>query len=291
MTSIEASVLNRLRDVRGLRRLAALEIGDGARDLEHAMIGPRRQRELRHRGRMITLRVGREPAEAPHIARAHVRVGTHALPALEPVALNRPRSLHPRARSRRSSPAAPARRGPATQRPGPRDGCRSGPAADPRFVPGSATMRCGEAVTLAHRIAAAAAGARIHRRRQHEPRGIREADGRAAERDHPVLERLSQHLEDVAPELRKLVEKEHAALREAHLAGPGRRAAADEARIADRVMRRAEGTRGTAKPGPAPAARRPSAPRSFRALRRARGREGFPATGARAWSCRRRADR
>ena len=56
----------------------------------------------------------------------------------------------------------------------------------------------------------------------------------------PFFERLPQHLEHVAAELEHLVEKEHAVMREAHLARPRLRAAADQRRVRDRVMRRAE---------------------------------------------------
>ena len=55
------------------------------------------------------------------------------------------------------------------------------------------------------------------------------------------LERLPQHLEDVAAELEHLVEEQDAMVREAHLAGTRVRAAADERGVGDGVVRRAEG--------------------------------------------------
>ena len=61
-----------------------------------------------------------------------------------------------------------------------------------------------------------------------------------AMRTRSFLERLAQHLEHAAAELRHLVEKEHAVMRQADLAGPGVLPAADERDIRDRVMRRAE---------------------------------------------------
>src|SRR5262249_44242243 len=79
---------------------------------------------------------------------------------------------------------------------------------------------------------------------------VRRADDEGARRKprprlHPrdadpaVFERLAKRLGGVAPELRKLVEEEHAVVREAHLAGARRFAAADEPGFADGVMRRA----------------------------------------------------
>src|SRR5436190_20995853 len=47
---IQAAVLNRLADVFRLQVRRALEVGDGAGDLENPMIGPRRQREAGDRG-------------------------------------------------------------------------------------------------------------------------------------------------------------------------------------------------------------------------------------------------
>src|SRR2546426_2237312 len=44
----------------------------------------------------------------------------------------------------------------------------------------------------------------------------------------------------VLPELRQLVEEQHATVREAHFPGPRERAAADQPRIRDRVVRGAE---------------------------------------------------
>ena len=59
----------------------------------------------------------------------------------------------------------------------------------------------------------------------------------------PVLERLAHRVESVARELEHLIEKEHAEVRKADLSGPRRRAAADESRGGNRVMRRAKRAR------------------------------------------------
>ena len=62
----------------------------------------------------------------------------------------------------------------------------------------------------------------------------------AHDRDAAVLERLAQRLERGARELRELVEEQDAVVGQAGLAGRRDRAAADEARRGDVVVRRAE---------------------------------------------------
>ena len=96
-----------------------------------------------------------------------------------------------------------------------------------------------------------AAGARIHRRDQHDLRRIGHVVAGARDVDHAVLQRLAQHLEHVAPELGKFVEKQHPVVREGELARPSHRAAADQSRVGHGVVRRAEGPRGQSGPGPA----------------------------------------
>jgi hypothetical protein len=53
----------------------------------------------------------------------------------------------------------------------------------------------------------------------------------------PVLERLAQGLEDVASELRPFIEKEHAVVRQRHLARQRHPAPTDQAQVRDRLMR------------------------------------------------------
>ncbi len=90
------------------------------------------------------------------------------------------------------------------------------------------------------RIAEPAARTGIHRRCQHEARWIREAHCGARDRYDAVLHRLAQHLEHVLAELGQLVQKQHAAVREADFARPRIRPAPDQPGVGDRVMRRAE---------------------------------------------------
>ena len=74
------------------------------------------------------------------------------------------------------------------------------------------------AATAAQRVAAKAAGARVHRGDQHEMRRIRDAPAAPRDRDPAVLERLAEAFEHVAAELGELVEKEDAVVRERELA-------------------------------------------------------------------------
>src|SRR5215470_3292612 len=85
----------------------------------------------------------------------------------------------------------------------------------------------------------AAARAGVHGRDELEPRGEAERAARAGDGDAAFLERLPQHLEDVASELGDLVEEEHAVVGEAHLAGSRHGPAADERDVARRVVGRA----------------------------------------------------
>ena len=97
---------------------------------------------------------------------------------------------------------------------------------------------------------AAPAGARVGGRDQHEAAGQPLPGARPGDRDRAGLQRRPQRLERVAAELAELVEEEDAAMGERRLARARRVAAADQARRADRVVRRAE------RPAARPAGRR-----------------------------------
>ena len=59
-----------------------------------------------------------------------------------------------------------------------------------------------------------------------------------------VFERLAHHFENVARKLRQLIEEEQAVVREGNFTGTRNDAAANEARVGDCVMWRAEGPLG-----------------------------------------------
>ena len=75
------------------------------------------------------------------------------------------------------------------------------------------------APALGRRIPACSAGTKVHRRHELKPRRKDRLPLDPGDADHAVLERLAQSLERRAWELRELVEKEDAAMREARLTG------------------------------------------------------------------------
>ena len=85
------------------------------------------------------------------------------------------------------------------------------------------------------------AGTGIHRGDQLEARRIFHLQRGARDRHHAAFERLAQALEHAAIELGQFIEKQHAAMRETHLAGPRLRTAADDGAGGRGVMWRAEG--------------------------------------------------
>ena len=72
------------------------------------------------------------------------------------------------------------------------------------------------------------AGAGVHGTHEHEGCRVGHAHGSPGYRDHPVLQRLAEHLQDAPFELRKLVQEEHAVVGEADLPGTGDRSSAYE---------------------------------------------------------------
>ena len=148
------------------------------------------------------------------------------------------------------------------------------------------------AAARADRVAAEPARARVGGRDQREARRERHrARPRASTTTRAVLDRLAQRLDRVAAELGQLVEEQHAAVREARLAGPQHgRAAAEQPGRADRVVRRSE----RAALGAALAGQQPRHGMQLRGLERLVTRErraGSRRAGERASSCRRPASR
>src|SRR5258708_37053867 len=88
--------------------------------------------------------------------------------------------------------------------------------------PGDATNRAldlqSSATTFARRIIPESTRARVHRRGQHERSWKRERHRRAADRDFLIFDRLAQDFEDAAIELRQLIKKQNALMRERNFA-------------------------------------------------------------------------
>jgi len=102
------AVLQRLGDVRGVDEVGAFEVGDGAADLQHAVIAARREVELAHRRVEDLLAARCELAEGCHVAGGHVRI-TGGLASSEAPVLNRTRRHHAGAHISRAFPVACAR--------------------------------------------------------------------------------------------------------------------------------------------------------------------------------------
>ena len=67
-------------------------------------------------------------------------------------------------------------------------------------------------------ISIISAWTRIHRRYQNDTRGKRQRRIRTRHRNLAILDRLAQHLKCLLAELRQFIQKEHAVMRECHLA-------------------------------------------------------------------------
>ena len=110
-------------------------------------------------------------------------------------------------------------------------------ARHPRRV---AQTLCGATATRSRGVARVAAGTGIHRREQLKARRIAQPAARPCQGDFTGLQRLAQHVESVSRELGQFVEKEHAAVGQGNLAGPGNRATPDQGGRAGAVMGRSK---------------------------------------------------
>ena len=266
--------------------LDAGQVGDRARHLEHAVIGARRQTQPRDR--LLEQRLALRIRRAVTVDLARRRAARWACPAARAA---RARAAATRARIACGGLAAGVLRirssctgrrhldlqvDAVEQRPG-----------DARAVARNLVRR---AAAAAVGVAEITAGAGIHRRDQLEARReIRLARG-ARDGDAPGLERLAQHLEHAALELRQLVQEQHAVVRERNLARPRIAAAAHQRHAGGGVMRRAERAplpARTSKPAAADRLDR----RGLERLLLASSAAGCRASAARAWSCRCRAGR
>ena len=217
------------------------EVGDGAGDLEDAVIGAGREVELLHCLLQQIAEGGVERTMVADQGMRHPGVGGD-FRVREANLLAFAGGLHPGAHDRGElalllgAQIAHRYRGglnvqidPVEQR-----------TAHPRPV--TLDLR-GRAAAFVFRIAEIAARAGVHRGHQHEAAGQGNLAGAARDGDLAVLQWLAHHLEGRAFELRQLVEKEHAVVRERDFAGAGDRAAAEQRDIRNRVVRAAEGPR------------------------------------------------
>src|SRR5271156_6208707 len=99
------------------------------------------------------------------------------------------------------------------------------------------------AVAFALGVSEKSAGTGIHGGGQHEARRKIHGERCARDGDVAVFQRLAHHFQHVALKFRQLVEKHHSVVAERNFSGARDGAAADEACIADGVVRRAVRTR------------------------------------------------
>src|SRR6266404_2297069 len=93
------------------------------------------------------------------------------------------------------------------------------------------------ATAFALQIAKIAARTGIHRRNEHEFRGKSDAACRARHGDLPVFERLAHYFQRRSFKLGQFIEKQNTIVSDAYFTGIRKRAAAEQANVADGVMR------------------------------------------------------
>ena len=113
----------------------------------------------------------------------------------------------------------------------------------PRNLPRVAFDLVRRAVAALLLIAKIAARTRIHCHDQNDTRGKRQRRIDTCHSHSAILQRLAQDFQRRLTELRQLVEKQHAVMRERHLARTRDAAAADHRHRRRRMMRTAKGTR------------------------------------------------
>lgn len=237
VATVEGAVLDCFGEVRDLDGLCGLEVGDGARDFEDAVMGAGTHSLLEHGALEKALGIRAEFAVGADLARGHLRVGVDFFSGFfEAIALTIARGLDAVANLRRTF------------------GCC--PAAE-FFVLNSGNFDvnvdaveewAGDFcdVALNHRrgayavvrfVVEVAAGAGIHCGGQHEARGKTQRHGGACDGDGVIFKWLAKDFENIAGKLGELIEKEKTVVGHGDFAGAGNDAAADEARVRDGVMR------------------------------------------------------
>src|SRR5919202_4606336 len=238
--SIERAVADRLRDVGGAYLFRPVEVGDGAAHFQDAVVGPRRQTQTCHRLLQHALALRTNPAVLADQARRHLRVREDAL-ARQALALPPARRYHSLTYARRAFAFGRCAVGELLE------AHRGDVYVDvytveqrPRDAVDVALNLEGRAAALVGRVSPIATHAGVHGGREHEGGREGQRHRRAADRHAPVFERLAQDFEDGAVELGQLVEEEHPVVRQGDFAGARDGPAADQPRVADRVVRRAE---------------------------------------------------
>ena len=219
--------------------LARVEVGDGARHAQDAVVAASGQAQPLKRAAHELLARLVERAVLPDHRRRHIGVAAHARP-LEALLLDGACGVDPRADHGRGLRLFPAAHGVVF------DGGNGDVHVDP------VKQRAGDAVQVAlhllFRAGAAPVGvpvppaaAGVHGADEQKAARQRQTSRSARDRHDAVLERLAQRLHGGLVEFRQLVEKQHTVVREGDLSRPRNRPAAREGDGGGRVVRAAEG--------------------------------------------------
>lgn len=232
------TVLDRLGDVGGLDILISGQIGDGAGQLEDAMVGPGAEPHLLHRCFEQIGAGSIERAKLADFRRPHIGIGLQA-GAVETFALKGAGGLDALAHGLAGFAGALAAQLLK----------RHARHLHMNIYPVHEWAGYFFLVAFHHRDGAGAlffgiggktAGAGVHRANQNKVGRIGQRAGRAADRHDFVFQRLAQHFQHAVAKLRQFVQKEHAAMGQADFAGFGPASATDKAGVAHSVVRSAE---------------------------------------------------
>jgi hypothetical protein len=199
--------LNRFGDMGGPDFFAAGEVGDGAADFEDAAVGTGAQAQFVDGGFEQSFRVVIHRTIALDISGAHLGVGMDGS-FLKAPELDVARLIDALANRLRGFPGVTAGEILVANR---RHFDLNVDAIEERSGDARAIAldleRRADAFFL--RIGKKAARARVHRRDEHDGRGIIDRAEGAGDGDVAVFERLAHHFEHVAPELRQFVEEQN----------------------------------------------------------------------------------
>src|SRR5687768_783757 len=189
------------------------EIGDRARDAQHAVVGAGGQAEPLDGGAQQPFAHGIDAAVLTQLARFHLAVV--ATGASGPEAVHLPLAGRKYTLAQHGAALAAALVGQSCGRErGHLDVQVDAIEQWPRHT-ADVALDLGRATDAAPRPGPEmAAWTRIHRRDEHDARGVRQRDARAANDDPAILEWLAKRFQRVAPELRQLIEEQHAGMRE-----------------------------------------------------------------------------
>jgi hypothetical protein len=218
-----------------LDTIALLQIGDGARHLENAVVGAGRQTQMVDRPLQEFFALLVDRTVAADVAGGHMGVAEQLGMAFEAGQLSLTGSVDPfayrggRLAGRLAHQVVEGDSGDLHVE---IDPVEEG-AGDTRPVALDRQRRAGAFVMG---IAQIAAGTGIHGGDEHELGRIGEGDGRPGDGDGVVFERLAQRFDDMVAELGEFVEKEDAVVGQGDLTGAGIGAPADEPGVGDGVL-------------------------------------------------------